>query len=165
MARPRKNKLAEVTTPEVEALSKELEIKPVINSTDNPPEQISPINSPVINPSPIEVKSDLPINPINTDEKITEKVDEKTSTEKILDSIISDVDKCEMSRYFRVIYNSTEASRINQVISHQRDLEMWGVHQYDNNRSRNSYSRSFYFKDRANAVIALQHALDLQKQV
>lgn len=159
MARPRKNKLPEVITPEVEELSKQMVINEPIKSPDNSPE---PINSPVINDPPVEINSP---EPIKQDEQITEKVDEKSNIEKILDSIILDVDRCEMSRYFRVIYNSTEASRINQAISHQRDLEMWGVHQYDNNRSRNSYARSFYFKDRSNAVIALQHALDLQKQV
>jgi hypothetical protein len=45
-----------------------------------------------------------------------------------------------------------------QAISHQRDLEMWGVHQYDKSRSRNTYARSFYFKDRQNAVKALDYA-------
>ena len=69
-----------------------------------------------------------------------------------------EADRYEMDRYIRVINNSEQASRIMDAISHQRDLEMWGVHQYDKNRSRNSYARSFYFKDRLNAVKALDHA-------
>lgn len=69
-----------------------------------------------------------------------------------------EADRYEMDRYIRVINNSEQASRIMDAISHQRDLEMWGVHQYDKNRSRNSYARSFYFKDRLNAVKALEHA-------
>jgi hypothetical protein len=72
-----------------------------------------------------------------------------------------EADRVEMDRYFRVINNSEQASRIMQAVSHQRDLQMWGVHQYDKNQSRNSYARSFYFKNRENAVKALAHAEQL----
>lgn len=72
-----------------------------------------------------------------------------------------EADRYEMDRYICVINNSEQASRISETISHQRDLEMWGVHQYDKNRSRNSYARSFYFKNRLNALKALDHAKKL----
>jgi len=72
-----------------------------------------------------------------------------------------EADRYEMDRYLCVINNSEQASRIMDAVSHQRDLEMWGVHQYDKNRSRNSYARSFYFKDRLNAIKALDHAKKL----
>lgn len=72
-----------------------------------------------------------------------------------------EADRYEMDRYICVINNSEQASRISQAISHQRELQMWGVHQYDKNQSRNSYARSFYFKNRDNAVKALAHALTL----
>jgi hypothetical protein len=75
--------------------------------------------------------------------------------------ILPEMDRVEMDRYICVINNSNQASRIMQAVSHQRDLEMWGVHQYDNNRSRNSYARSFYFKNRENAVKALEYASKL----
>jgi hypothetical protein len=75
--------------------------------------------------------------------------------------ILPEMDRVEMARYICVINNSNQASRIMQAVSHQRDLEMWGVHQYDNNRSRNSYARSFYFKNRENAVKALEYASKL----
>jgi len=75
--------------------------------------------------------------------------------------ILPEADRIEMDRYFCVINTSNQASRISQAISHQRDLQMWGVHQYDNNTSRNSFSRSFYFKNRDNAVKALEHANSL----
>lgn len=74
------------------------------------------------------------------------------------EAIQPEADRYEMNRYFCVINTSNEASRISETISHQRDLEMWGVHQYDKNRSRNSYARSFYFKNRLNALKALDHA-------
>lgn len=83
------------------------------------------------------------------------------STEPPEEVIQPEVDRHEMDRYFRVINNSNEASRISETISHQRDLEMWGVHQYDKNQSRNSYSRSFYFKNRLNALKALDYAKKL----
>jgi hypothetical protein len=72
--------------------------------------------------------------------------------------IFPEADRVAMAGYIRVINNSNQASRIMQTISHQRDLEMWGVHQYDDNQSRNTYSRSFYFRDKQNAIKALEHA-------
>lgn len=72
--------------------------------------------------------------------------------------IFPEADRVAMAGYIRVINNSNQASRIMQTISHQKDLEMWGVHQYDDNQSRNTYSRSFYFRDRQNAAKALEHA-------
>jgi hypothetical protein len=82
---------------------------------------------------------------------------EKPAT-AMLEMIFPEADRVAMAGYIRVINNSNQASRITQTISHQRDLEMWGVHQYDDNRSRNTYARSFYFRDRQNAVKALEHA-------
>jgi hypothetical protein len=128
MARPKKSKLPETVTPEVESLEKHISA-----SVINPPEVVAEVPPPVA-PSPVESKPNF------------------------LDTIQPEADRSEMSRYFCVINNSEQASRIMQAISHQRDLEMWGLHQYDNNRSRNSYSKSFYFKSRENAVIALEHA-------
>lgn len=81
----------------------------------------------------------------------------ETPVSAIPEAIFPEADKHEMDRYFCVINTSNQASRILQAISHQRDLEMWGIHQYDNNPSRNSYARSFYFKNRENAVRALEH--------
>lgn len=81
----------------------------------------------------------------------------ETPAAPIPEAIFPEADKHEMDRYFCVINTSNQASRILQEISHQRDLEMWGIHQYDNNPSRNSYARSFYFKNRENAVRALEH--------
>lgn len=92
-------------------------------------------------------------------EAITEvpKTVEATEPVQPEEVIEPEADKYEMNRYFCVINNSNEASRISQTISHQRDLEMWGVHQYDKNQSRNSYARSFYFKNRLNALKALDY--------
>jgi hypothetical protein len=81
----------------------------------------------------------------------------ETPTAPIPEAIFPEADRYEMDRYFCVINNSTQASRIMQDISHQRELFMWGVHQYDNSPSRNSYARSFYFKNRDNAVKVLEY--------
>jgi hypothetical protein len=99
----------------------------------------------------------LPVE--NTEPQVTEVPVQETpkAPENDLLSILPEIDRVEMDRYFRVINNSEQASRIMQAISHQRDLEMWGVHQYDKSRSRNTYARSFYFKDRQNAVKALDY--------
>lgn len=93
-------------------------------------------------------------------EVITEvpKAIEAPAPAQPVEVIQPEADRYEMDRYICVINNSEQASRISETISHQRDLEMWGVHQYDNNRSRNSYARSFYFKNRLNALKALDHA-------
>lgn len=130
MARPKKNKLPENTTPEIESLEKQISevVKP---STEAP--AVEPIQ--VITPPPVVEEPKRFIQP--------------------------EADRIEMDRYFCVINNSDQASRIMQSVSHQRDLEMWGVHQYDNNRSRNSYARSFYFKNVENAKFALEHARKL----
>jgi hypothetical protein len=83
---------------------------------------------------------------------------ENVSTEPTgLQAILPEADRLEIGRYFCVINTSNQASRIQQEITHQRDLEMWGIHQYNDNPSRNSYARSFYFKSRDNAVKALEH--------
>lgn len=74
--------------------------------------------------------------------------------------ISPEVDAREMDRYIRVINNWEQADRISDVISHNRETNLWGVHQF-NNSSRNTYSRSFYFKDRVNAVTAVTHAKQL----
>jgi hypothetical protein len=104
---------------------------------------------------------------INNDESITAEVASapepvqailETPTAAIPDMIFPEADRVAMAGYIRVINNSNQASRIMQTISHQRDLEMWGVHQYDDNQSRNTYARSFYFRDKQNAVKALEHA-------
>jgi hypothetical protein len=104
---------------------------------------------------------------INNDESITAEVASapepvqailETPNASIPDMIFPEADRVAMGGYIRVINNSNQASRIMQTISHQRDLEMWGVHQYDDNQSRNTYSRSFYFRDKQNAVKALEHA-------
>jgi hypothetical protein len=99
---------------------------------------------------------------LNTAETVTPET-QKTS-ENSAPPILPEIDRVEMDRYFCVINTSNQASRIMQAVSHQRDLEMWGVHQYDDNRSRNSYARSFYFKNRENAVKALEHASKLLSQ-
>lgn len=135
MARPRKNKtpVAEIT--EVKTSASEDIPSDVMPATDS-----------------------APVLYANVD---VQPVVKQMSNEDILSKIQPEVDRHEMSRYFCVINNSEEASRIMDAISHQRDLEMWGVHQYDKNQSRNSYSRSFYFKNRDNAVTALNHAKKL----
>lgn len=138
MARPRKNKLPEVTIPEVEVLAEQ------ISKAVEPPTEI--INVPAAaEPTVTTTTTSTPVPTFEEAPKV----------------IQPEMDRIEMDRYFRVINNSEQASRIMDAISHQRDLEMWGIHQYDNNRSRNSYSRSFYFKSRENAVIALEHAKKL----
>ena len=134
MARPRKNKLPEVTIPEVEVLAEQ------ISKAVEPPTEIINVPAPV--ESVVTVTTSTPAPTFEEDPKV----------------IQPEMDRIEMERYFRVINNSDQASRIMQAVSHQRDLEMWGVHQYDNNRSRNSYARSFYFKSRENAAFALEHA-------
>lgn len=104
------------------------------------PEVVIPVITPVENTEPVSVPVPAP------EVKAPEEV------------IQPEMDRIEMDRYFRVINTSNEASRISDTISHQRDLEMWGVHQYDKNHSRNSYSRSFYFRNRLNALKALDYA-------
>ncbi len=137
MARPRKNKLPEVTIPEVEVLAEQ------ISKAVEPPTEI--INIPASAEPAVTVTTSTPAPTFEEDPKV----------------IQPEMDRIEMDRYFRVINNSDQASRIMQSVSHQRDLEMWGVHQYDNNRSRNSYARSFYFKNVENAKFALEHASKL----
>ena len=66
-------------------------------------------------------------------------------------------DQCEMDRVFRVINNRGHALSICKTISHQRDLNLWGVHQYAD-ESQNSFARSFYFRDRNNAQKVLDYA-------
>ncbi len=131
MARPKKNKLPEQTvadsTPEVQVVLPTVET--IVTEVK--------IVEPQITETPAQ---EAPKTPKND-----------------LASILPEIDRVEMDRYIRVINNSEQASRIMQAVSHQRDLEMWGVHQYDNNRSRNTYARSFYFKDRQNAVKALEY--------
>jgi hypothetical protein len=131
MARPKKNKLPEQTvadsTPEVQVVLPTVET--IVTEVK--------IVEPQITETPVQ---EAPKTPKND-----------------LASILPEIDRVEMDRYIRVINNSEQASRIMQAVSHQRDLEMWGVHQYDNNRSRNTYARSFYFKDRQNAVKALEY--------
>lgn len=77
-----------------------------------------------------------------------------------LEPIFPEADQREMDRYFCVINNCEQASRIAQAVTHQRELQLWGVHQYTNG-SRNTYSRSFYFRELANARAALAHATTL----
>jgi len=131
MARPKKNKLPEQTvadsTPEVQVVLPTVET--IVTEVK--------IVEPQITETPVQ---EAPKTPKND-----------------LASILPEIDRVEMDRYICVINNSEQASRIMQAVSHQRDLEMWGVHQYDNNRSRNTYARSFYFKDRQNAVKALEY--------
>jgi len=131
MARPKKNQLSEQTvtdsTPEVQV---------VLQTVENTDLKVQ-VEVPQVTEVPVQ---EIPKAPEND-----------------LLSILPEIDRIEMDRYFRVINNSEQASRIMQAVSHQRDLEMWGVHQYDNNRSRNTYARSFYFKDRQNAVKALDY--------
>lgn len=133
MARPKKNQLSEQTvtgsTPEVQVVLQTVE--------NTEPELKVQAEEPQVTEVPVQ---EIPKAPEND-----------------LLSILPEIDRVEMDRYFRVINNSEQASRIMQAVSHQRDLEMWGVHQYDNNRSRNTYARSFYFKDRQNAVKALDY--------
>lgn len=83
-------------------------------------------------------------------------VAEKKSPTDVSD-VTPDIDAHEMSRYFRVINNSEQASRISSTVTRQRELNLWGVHQYTD-VSRNSYSRSFYFREHRNAVHALEYA-------
>jgi hypothetical protein len=90
-----------------------------------------------------------------TPQPLVEPQVEEPKAEEPEEVILPEADRIEMDRCFRVINTSSQASRISQAISHQRELQMWGVHQYDDNRSRNSYARSFYFKDRENALKAL----------
>lgn len=80
------------------------------------------------------------------------------------EEVTPEADAHEMSRYFRVINNSEQAMLMSRTVTRQRDLNLWGVHQFSD-ISRNSYARSFYFKEHRNAVHALEHAkklLDLQ---
>lgn len=130
MARPKKSNLSEedvaAATPEV--------VLPVILPVENT-EAATP--QPLVEPQVEEPKAEEP------------------KAEEPEEVILPEADRIEMDRCFRVINTSSQASRISQAISHQRELQMWGVHQYDDNRSRNSYARSFYFKDRENALKAL----------
>jgi hypothetical protein len=137
MARPKKNQIAE---------------QEVATST---PEVVG-INNTVATVATVEASAvEEPTPP----QVIVEPIKEPTP-----EAILPEIDKVEMDRYICVINNSNQASRIMQAVSHQRDLEMWGVHQYDNNRSRNSYARSFYFKNRENAVKALERAVKLASE-
>lgn len=92
---------------------------------------------------------------VTTPQPSAEPQVEEPKAEEPEELILPEADRIEMDRCFRVINTSSQASRISQAISHQRELQMWGVHQYDDNNSRNSYARSFYFKDRENALKAL----------
>lgn len=172
MARPKKNKTLDVSdcTDTAQADG----IKPVVSQLEN-----------VISTEPVKVafeivhkkETDTPMltEEVNTVEVAARSIEPEVKIvapqvpeipvqeipkvpDNDVSSILPEIDRTEMGRYFRVINNSEQASRIMQAISHQRDLEMWGVHQYDNNRSRNTYARSFYFKDRQNAVKALDHS-------
>lgn len=134
MARPKKNALPETVTPEVETLAEQIQ-ETSIPTAENKEASFTAPAAPTPTPT-VSSEDDIPP----------------------LEQILPEIDRSEMDRYFRVINNSTEASRISDTISHQRDLQLWGVHQYDNNKSRNTYSRSFYFKKRENALIALKYA-------
>lgn len=151
MARPKKSKLSES---KVDASTPIVEVKPVeiVNA------EVPVIETPAVEIEEVKVAVEelAPAPPPPVMEEAQPK-----GIEKPEDVIIPEADKHEMDRYFRVINNSEQASRIMDAVSHQRDLQMWGVHQYDNNRSRNSYARSFYFKNRENAVKALEYAQKL----
>lgn len=94
--------------------------------------------------------------------EITSKVVNKTDNTKNTPepNYWPPADSDEMSRYFRVIYNSEAASRVSDTVTRQRDLNLWGVHQY-NDASKNSFARSFYFREQNNALAAVRHAQKL----
>lgn len=113
---------------------------------------------------------DSPLTPLTPDDNsVSSNTEKEESTEAevtapVLEAdpfavgrIFPEVDQREMDRYFCVINNRTTASLISETITHQRDLNLWGVHQFDN-ESRNSFARSFYFRDRINADKALSVA-------
>jgi hypothetical protein len=136
MARPKKEKTQETPSAVSEPIKEVLVVPPLT------PEVVTPVV-----PAPV----------------ITSKVSNKTSNSKkstAEPSYWPPADNDEMSRYFRVIYNSEAASRISGEVTRQRDLNLWGVHQY-NDSSRNSYARSFYFRDQNNALAAVRHAQKL----
>jgi hypothetical protein len=102
-----------------------------------------------------------PVEDINLEVKIEEPQAVVPSTVQAAPPPITpEADAREMDRYFRVINNSEAASRISTQITHQRELQFWGVHQYDN-ASRNTFARSFYFKELRNAQYALEAAQKL----
>jgi hypothetical protein len=124
-----------------------------------PRKNTSPDDAPIteeVNTILVDEHSDTPV--VNTPVETPVDTPVETPVPAEPEVILPESDRIEMDRYFRVINTSNQASRISQAISHQRDLQMWGIHQYDNNTSRNSYARSFYFKNRENAVKALEYA-------
>ncbi len=131
MARPKKSKLPET---EVEVSTPKVDIN-FISSASTEPTIVEEIN---VEPT----TTDMQPPPVATSAGVQEP------------EITPEFDAREMSRYFCVINNSEAASRISPQITHQRELQLWGVHQYDN-ASKNSFARSFYFKELRNA----QHAL------
>jgi hypothetical protein len=148
MARPKKEKTQEVNT--------ELVKEPTVNISKSEPEQHNDIEYKSIKevldevPTPVE---NTAVNTPNTVINAVPNIPEPRFSPK--------ADSDEMDRYFRVIYNREEAERISPLITHQRDLQLWGVHQYDSNGSKNSFARSFYFREMMNAQHALLHAQGL----
>lgn len=139
MARPKKDKLKEVDT---EVITDSL-ITSVVDNSEQESKQ--------------HILEDVPT------EQLVEKHSKPVSTDKNIQEprFYPKADNDEMDRYFRVIYNREEAMRISPMITHQRDLQLWGVHQYDANGSKNSFARSFYFRELNNAQHAVAYAQGL----
>jgi len=76
------------------------------------------------------------------------------------DHIFPEADKREMDRYFCVINNREGALLISEDITKQKDLGLFGVHQYAS-ISKNSFACSFYFREFSNALRAIQYAKNL----
>jgi hypothetical protein len=148
MARPKKEKTQEVNT--------ELVTEHIVNISESEITQHNDIEYKSIKEVAEEVPTqviDTAINTPKTVPKTVLNIPEPRFTPK--------ADSDEMDRYFRVIYNREEAERISQMITRQRDLNLWGVHQYDSNGSKNSFARSFYFRELNNAQYAVDHAQGL----
>jgi len=78
----------------------------------------------------------------------------------LADHIFPEADKREMDRYFCVINNREGALLISEDITKQKDLGLFGVHQYAS-ISKNSFACSFYFREFSNALRAIEYAKNL----
>ena len=157
MARPKKKllapvaDLAEAPHPQIAAVTEAL--NPEVTT---PTVEVQPPTPVLETPEPVKVTLTVVQAPL---QQTSAPVPSARIT--VTNDIFPDTDKSEMDRYICVIKNCEAAMRISDLITHQRDLGLWGVHQYDNN-SRNTFARSFYFRERVNAVKALNHAISLR---
>ena len=187
MARPKKSRLPEdnTTTPEV-LVPLKVEVDAVSPLDDGPREAVTVTMTPVAIITPVDDKANvstaLPTEfndqTVQVEASVEESlimppadnnlpeghIDMPPADNNLPQRIFPEADQREMDRYICVINNCEQASRIAESMTHQRDLQLWGVHQYNAGGSRNSFARSFYFRELANARAALDHASKLRNE-